>query len=1343
MSNMLGNTLDMIKQVNPNVIIKVMPIKDVEAITSVDAKGQYDSSTNTIYLSKEMVDSNKPLNTSSYVIHEMFHALTEKNMNPETINALRHSDKPSDKRIVNAYDELDKIREQALNANNTNKFSKDIVFYDVGEMVSYMYSNPMVMDWVLNNVSTKVKGVAGNSKLQAIKGFLNNILGKVSIILGLNKEAKANLHNINKLVAEVMMDSSIKDILPTTTHIRRADQGIEDEVNEKSFKDILKGLDNKQRSIEHNEHLDNVIDRIINRAYELNKDYKATVDKSKGSLQSQAITHGFKLTDKEAHAYEATYALLESYVSDMPNRETYQELARMFYNIRNNIDYKAFLSNISKPTKDEIALAKRMYSFVFGGTKKDLDKYLNRFVALSITNEEFKNTIDDIKLNKANIPEKWFDRVMHYLNRAINWLTKKVFDTKGKSNSEAIYTLMDKLNLIDYRARNNYMSNLDKAYRKIGLITTPLNKLTKAVTSKGVDILTNTLGDTEAKNINKASKVIKDDKLMEHITDIADSITGHNNPSSKGSEALELLREATAYSSSRTLMERLLRITQVAGRTRESFRASTASLLQGLFEGVGKDSRDSITRVLLRTDASSLLNYYNKNKALNIIFNAEARKEEIAKLEKAIESKMEGHTSNGAIIHTKKLAWYMVRETAPENLIKNPVAIASYYHDSMDNVPKGLIDELDALTSLYALEYTSGEDVANVNNVNTTHADAIYSMLKLHNNIAKDSKEEFKDNPYSYVKGFVPQITNPLRSLHYADNNEQVDRMLAEGWVLASDGIMDKDDMDKSDGRVLMYHEDIHYQNYNSGALDKKDTHAKGFILYHAATDGKDIIDVTKHYSRKHEDTSKNVHHSIYNPSLESNSLVAAYNTDGSIINYHYEMTGFIRDRLLERNNDFIEVLSTMNSNVKYKPLLNTQQKAIARAVHDDYSNGYKANPALYMVIDPKSKDPKIQEMYRTLPFNFRQEAAMLFGKGEPIVVRRSLYTMTFGYKQLTLSSIFDLASGEGNTLAKIFAPLVYGLVLGNIGGDAKTKVIKLERINEMLVRKAKDFIVVRNPKVLVGNVKANTLLLLLHGVTPLGIAQGYTKAWKQGKEYNDLHSKLHSLKVELQTGRGNVKKLQGEINSLEHRLNKHPMHKHMVNGIMSSIVEDVEARSKNDYATSKFEEKLNANWDKLPKGVKTVAETYLMSPDTKLHTIMSDAMQFSDFSAKVVLIEYYMGKGESFDTAVKYAQESFINYDIPTSPKMDYANRMGALMFTKFLLRIQPVLNRMMKDKPASTILQHMAVESMGYTGVLDPYIFLKLSNNPLQSGALTLLDSYNETLVGQMVDMVIPDIL
>ena len=100
---------------------------------------------------------------------------------------------------------------------------------------------------------------------------------------------------------------------------------------------------------------------------------------------------------------------------------------------------------------------------------------------------------------------------MHYLNQAINWLTKKVFDTKDKSNSEAIYTLMGKLNLIDYRARNNYMSNLDTAYRKIGIITTPLNKLTKAVTSKGVDILTKTLGDTEAKNINKASKEIKED----------------------------------------------------------------------------------------------------------------------------------------------------------------------------------------------------------------------------------------------------------------------------------------------------------------------------------------------------------------------------------------------------------------------------------------------------------------------------------------------------------------------------------------------------------------------------------------------------------------------------------------------------------------------------------------------------------------------------------------------------------------------------------------------------------------------------------------------------------------
>ena len=202
-------------------------------------------------------------------------------------------------------------------------------------------------------------------------------------------------------------------------------------------------------------------------------------------------------------------------------------------------------------------------------------------------------------------------------------------------------------------------------------------------------------------------------------------------------------------------------------------------------------------------------------------------------------------------------------------------------------------------------------------------------------------------------------------------------------------------------------------------------------------------------------------------------------------------------------------------------------------------------------------------------------------------------------------------------------------------------------------------------------------------------------------------------------------------------------MYKYMVNGIMSSIVEDVEARSKNNYATSKFEEKLNANWDKLPKGVKTAAETYLMSPDTKLHTAMSDAAQFSDFSAKVVLIEHYKSNGVSFDEAVKYAQESFINYDIPNGAKMDYANRMGVLMFTKFLLRFQPILNRMMKDKPASTTLQHMAVESMGYTGVLDPYIFLRLGNNPLQSGAFTLLDSYNETLVGQMVDMVLPDIL
>ena len=54
--------------------------------------------------------------------------------------------------------------------------------------------------------------------------------------------------------------------------------------------------------------------------------------------------------------------------------------------------------------------------------------------------------------------------------------------------------------------------------------------------------------------------------------------------------------------------------------------------------------------------------------------------------------------------------------------------------------------------------------------------------------------------------------------------------------------------------------------------------------------------------------------------------------------------------------------------------------------------------------------------------------------------------------------------------------------------------------------------------------------------------------------------------------------------------------------------------------------------------------------------------------------------------------------------------NDMGLFMFTKFFLRIQTVLFKLMDKKAATVLAQHIAVEGLtDIQGILDPMVFNK----------------------------------
>ena len=179
--------------------------------------------------------------------------------------------------------------------------------------------------------------------------------------------------------------------------------------------------------------------------------------------------------------------------------------------------------------------------------------------------------------------------------------------------------------------------------------------------------------------------------------------------------------------------------------------------------------------------------------------------------------------------------------------------------------------------------------------------------------------------------------------------------------------------------------------------------------------------------------------------------------------------------------------------------------------------------------------------------------------------------------------------------------------------------------------------------------------------------------------------------------------------------------------GLLSSIVDDVNIQHGEYTYTSAFKQTVDAKTQWIPKPVKTAAAIATIAPSTKLYQFLATTTQLSDFVAKYSMSKHLQANGTDIDASIIEASKTFINYDVPTSQGLQYANDMGLFMFTKFFLRIQAVLMKLLGKRAGSTIAQHILVESLtGAEGVLSPSLFNRIGNNPLESSVLGIPSAF-----------------
>ena len=1127
---------------------------------------------------------------------------------------------------------------------------------------------------------------------------------------------------VAKLIDEIVQTN----VQPTSSNrTYQSTTDYNDSVNEMDSLTVMQGL--SHGNSEFSQHLNNIITDSIGQLYKADDTARQRINEIQSLQASEARNAGFSLSAKEAIVQQALQLAVETYMRTNAGNLNISQLFKVFKEAKAKMTVESFhTGDWNTATALERSIAKKKYDFIFDTTKKGFEA---RFISMALASEEVHNLLGFNTISPKPSKEKtWFDTANSWLKYAISWLADK-YVKLNPSNPvhKQINQLVDNLVKLDIRSRQETVALYEQAWNLIGKATTPLNVLAKA----GKDKLAanNFLLNSKYLPLRTVGAIAALDAkaVSETIPKAITSMRNELRPNERLGEAMNAMLEASAATGMRKVMDILIRQGNQNAHERQNISDGTKKSILSWFKdskALTKRQHLATTNVILRADLQALTGKFELEEVMDLIVDENTLNNEIKVLEQTIAKETNG---NGILVASKLLAKYMVTGIGGDGLVKNAKAISvglgtHYQQADVTNVDEALVENIDLLVSMYALKYTYQGDKDIVMSLYKKEPEALLGILNLHYGLVNDAKALFKGNPLNFNKGWLPDIANPYKGIKYAESKEEVETLQSLGWQLVTPNGLKKDPLDTTETKYMMVHNDMAYQRIVSGAVDLGNPSRKGNEV---ASKWNGLLSPIAQARYANSQKLSKIPYDKFDPFKQESGLIAAYDTEGYVIGYSYEMEGSTRNSLLDRNNNFADLLGAYAGANFYKPTKEYQSKKVADVLFQDYKDNFKKNPNAYLKLSKDSKDPRVAEMWRMLPHDFKQRATELYGKGEPIVIRNEAFLLAFGFKKYTVADVFNKLAKDRNAAEKAFVIFANGL-LGNpvanmfLKGTVADNSVKVEKAIQDIMRVVKDFIVIRSIDVLWNNVLSNLFMLMAQGINPVTAIKNWSFAVTNVRAYQTQNAELIQLRNDLLAGK-DIKQTEQRIGVLEAQIARNPITKYIEAGLLSSIVEDVTIQDADYTYTSQFKQKVDNATGWIPDAVKTAGNWLILSPSTQGYQFLATTTQLSDFVAKYTLAEHLQKNGIKFDEAVLEASQTFINYDVPTSMGMQYANDIGLFMFTKFFLRIQAVLYKLLDKRMASVIGQQIAVDQFtNFQGVLDPLAVFHIGNSPFEASIL-----------------------
>lgn len=1372
-------------------------ISDANLLEDI-SKGRAFTKDNTVFLISPNASSN-PNTRMSIVVHELLHAMTsaeldKKNKHYKNLNTLIKTltDKAKEQGVYsgeieyalsNPHELVSQIKTRkevrdflgrneverkdffkfvtnALGSSNTDTANAleifDVIF---GSLDKEIQKTVIPMDMI------DYKPVAFTDRTMKMKleldsvGIVDNKGQMVRDLLDFNNQALESVINrqatkIDKSgldsESEVVQALEEHQIADASAKIHKSNQqagghvNAEERFNPRTIYDFLKGN-------QDNSYLDNVMDDIVDplmenindelvRGYDYEKVWHDAIVKGEDVYASKAHQAGFVLDDQQNYALEVLEVALANSIDDVVNTAVYRQLEKAYKQAKANVKMEDFHDgDWVNATPDEVLLAQSKFNFIFrpGNTGGKSD-YLTNFAAMTLVSKELQEVLS-FSVDKRSTDKPMNERITNLFGDIVEFFEGQSATVYNSDNvSTKVQDLSYQLAKVYYKNQDIAKNNERGMFNKVDDTVSDLSQKALDYIKAGAISLTHVPGVKNSK-VGKISN-----KLLTNQYDDFDKFVNYAADYSRANKPLGELGEVfnelagTLDNPEHQQAKDLFIMSKVIEQERGGIIEDTAKALKEAYapdnRELSKEQEKANTNVLLRSDLQHLMKSMNFQEVMNLVKDSKELDTKIKSLEDDISKVKYG---NEYLARGKSLANYMIHRKATNNMLaKNAYAIVERV--GMGGVEREIsytpdtLNKLDTLVSMYALRLTNNkekqlvadlyEKELSLNDKKITGLE--YSVLS-HKDFAEESIGLFDENPYSIAKGYLPNLLNPIKGFVVVDASE-VSQYKQLGYVEAS-SLNSSELEDISTNKVLMTTSNTGKQRYVSGAVSIEDTIKSGTTLIR-----KGDKELGRMVAQARTEMKRATKTSDSSPDFNSSYLIPSYDKDGDIISYGYEMNAIGLDSHLERNNDSSTLLSQLKGANLNKKAYPSHNKKIADYLMDSFNNADVKDKRKFVEVGPNVTSKRGRELWYIMPKETQLYIIDKQGTAS-INVRNDEMNLLYGYRKYNLGGIFDKQGFERNLAEKVYAAIYTGL----FGDKAQLRSNQVISFWMEAIKTLKDFIVVRNFRILMGNVLSNVSLTMVNEADPKNmikdIKDAATYSIKYQKDKQRLNTVRHELKIGLSTP-----SLVSEYAELKDAISRNPLKDFIESGMMPLIVNDISfKRGEVDFSTGMSTLK-DKTVGKLPKSLQTGIDYLLVAPGTPHYKFLANATQQSDFVFKYAIYKQEMRRGANSKDAINLARKVFIEYDVPTSKGMQFINDNGIWMFTKFTMRIMRVLVHFFKTRANKLLIENAAMGLIFNNPSLISLNFLSQlwgGRNPLNFPIDDVLTMYNHAFPVQMI--------